>query len=267
MRLKKWAFSVCPFHPITFFFLTFALLWVLFSTGCSREEQPLMPEPKQVVRKKMPPFKMKPAPKPPDKKEAPAPAPKMASKPPQKPPEPAKPPVKAVEAPTVEGGIYRVQKGDTLAKIAQNPDVYGNADLWPSLVRLNREALKSMGFADGLQTKALPPGMTLKYVTSEALKKNRTALGKKVYVINVFSSLKPEKAESMIYPLLEAGHQAYMMKAEVKGKQWTRLRVGFFNDKAQAQAAREKIKSVVEAASDAWIARMGPQEWEQFAGF
>ena len=44
----------------------------------------------------------------------------------------------------LEEGYYKVREGDTLCKIAENKDVYGDPSQWPSLYWLNAETLGGM---------------------------------------------------------------------------------------------------------------------------
>ena len=47
-----------------------------------------------------------------------------------------------------EAGYYRVQKGDSLSKVAGREDVYGNPLMWPSLFRLNMDKLGGIKVAE-----------------------------------------------------------------------------------------------------------------------
>jgi hypothetical protein len=65
--------------------------------------------------------------------------------------------------------------------------------------------------------------------------------------------------------LIQNGFPVYIARAIVKNKEWLRLRVGFFESKAEALAAAEKIGEILKN-KDAWIARAGTEELEKFGG-
>ena len=254
--------SIYPGPLINMLTWIIALSLVVIAAGCSKEEKTVVKQPKQVIRKKMPPPKKPTAPK----RTAVKPVPSVSKKTPgiQK-AHTTKTPQK-VATPEKKPGHYRVKKGDTLFKIAGQSGIYNNSLMWPSLLRLNLNRLKGIKLVKGCQHQVLPAGMDLKFVTPSEAKIAQANLGSELYGVNVYSSQKQEKIDSLVFPLIKEGLPTYITKAKIKGKEWIRLRVGFFKTRAEAEAAAARIKSIV-TAKDAWVARLGPQECRQYAGY
>jgi hypothetical protein len=192
----------------------------------------------------------------------------------------------------VEGaaGYYRSQKGDTLFKIAGRKDVYGNPMKWPSLFRLNIDRLGRIKVAKNFQLKwssvfqlnmdklggmkvvedfqheELPEGHVLRFFTPDEVQKNLAETIEKEWVVSVLSSQTPKKLVPPAITLMKNGYRVYIARATVKGKEWMRLRVGFFEDRGDAAAAGKKIMSTLNA-DDIWVARIGKEELGEFAGY
>jgi hypothetical protein len=66
---------------------------------------------------------------------------------------------------------------------------------------------------------------------------------------------------------MNKGYHVYLTKATVKGKEWTRLRVGFYRDKPEAAKAREKIVSFMDSTRDSWVTKIPKSEFEKFGGY
>jgi cell division septation protein DedD len=66
--------------------------------------------------------------------------------------------------------------------------------------------------------------------------------------------------------LLHEGYLAYITRTNIKGKDYMRLRVGFFGKKAEADAAGEKIKALLNLG-DPWKTKAGKEEFKEFAGY
>ena len=66
---------------------------------------------------------------------------------------------------------------------------------------------------------------------------------------------------------MKKGYHVYLTKATVKGKHWTRLRVGFYGDKSEAAETREKIVSYMDSTRDSWITEIPYSELEKFGGY
>ncbi len=253
--------------------IPFFLIFPVFLGGaCSKEEQEEVKAPKVVVRIKKPVQKptiavpgTEEAKKEPEKvasvaKKPPAPEKKQPVPPPK-----VKQPKKKVEKKKREG-YYRVRKGDTLFKIAGRKDVYGDSLKWPGLFRLNMKNLGIMKIAENFQDKELPEGLEIKFVTSQEAARSLSKLWKRPWVVNVFSSQNSQKIVPAALKLMKKGYRVYITTVTIKGKDWMRLRAGFFKNRSEATEAAKKIKLIF-TEDDAWIAKIGKMERERFGGY
>jgi hypothetical protein len=165
-----------------------------------------------------------------------------------------------------EDGHYKVRKGDSLFSIAGREDVYGDPIKWPSLFRLNMDQLSEIEALKGLNQEDLPEGLDLRFVTAQEAQKNLAKLGPKSWVVNVLSSRTPEKLLPPALKLMQNGYRVYIMTVEVKGEEWMRLRVGFFEDKSEAAEAGREIISVLNSGKP-WIVKIDQRELEEFGGY
>ena len=245
------------------------LLIFCLGPGCSKEEQKPVQSPKVVVRMKMP-VQQKPVVKEETKSEADKKASTVIepsvleggaslSSLPVK-PEEKKPPVEQRE------GYYRVRTGDSLFKIAGRKDVYGDSLKWPSIYRLNIDKLGRLGVIEDLQHTMLPGGFDLRFVTADEAAKNLAELGGKCWVVNVASVQDSKEIVPPVIALVKNGYHVYLTMAMVKGKEWMRLRVGFFKGRSETVAASKKIMAMVDV-KDAWVTKINKRELDQFAGY
>jgi hypothetical protein len=253
-------------HVIIAFFFTFP---VFLGGACSKEEPEEIQAPKVVVRINKP--VNKPSVAAPEKKKEPEEVASQAKKlPAPEKKEPAPPaeveqPEKKVEKKKMDG-YYSVQKGDTLFKIAGRKDVYDDPLKWPSLFRINMNKLDTMEISENFPDKEIPEGIDLRFVTSQEAAQNLVKLEGKFWVINVFSSQNSQKIVPAALKLMKNGYHVYLMTVTIKGKEWMRLRAGFFKDQSEATAVAKKIKLVFKE-DDAWVAKTGKMERERFGGY
>lgn len=276
--------------------LLVCLVLVAFGAGCSGSEEPSLPPQKSRVVKKIMKPPPKPVPKsvsetaaPPEKeepedrpvKETPEALPgkkdgteetvPQTARQPSKPPEPAgtpektsAPPVKtpppAVEAPEPkEQGIYVVKKGESLSGIAAKPEVYGDPLKWVVLYRMNLDKLGSLGKAADLPEKGLKEGLKLKVITPEEGEKNLKKRARHYWIVNILSATKQEKIVPPAVKMIQKGYPVYITAAKVKGKDWMRLRLGFYKDKASAVSDGEKVTEMLQF-SGPWATKIPERE-------
>lgn len=253
---------------IAFFFI----LPVFLGGACSKEEPEEVKAHKVVVRIKKP--LQKPSIAVPTGEEAKKDPEKIASQEkklpaPEKeqpvPPPRVKEPEKKVEK-KKRDGYYIVRKGDTLFKIAGRKDVYDDPLKWPGLFRINMNELSSLEMTEDFQDKEIPEGLELRFVTSQEAARNLTKMRAKPWVVNVLSSQTSKKIVPAAVKLMKNGYRVYITTVTIKGKEWMRLRAGFFKNRSEATAAAEKIKLVFKE-DDAWIAKIGKMEQEKFGGY
>jgi hypothetical protein len=189
-----------------------------------------------------------------------------------------------------EDGYYKVQKGDNLSKVAGREDVYGNTLMWPSLFRLNMDRLGGMKVAEAFDLKwsslfrlntdrsngvnvlenfeaeELPEGLNLNFVTEKDAKENLAKVAQKIWVVSVISS---QNMKSLVPPaitLMKNGYRVYISEAKVKGRDWMRLRVGFFETHQEATEEGEKIMSML-GEDETWVTRIAQSELENYGRY
>lgn len=260
--------------------LTICVCLTLFLSfaGCSQDEEPLPPlQGTKVVK----PIK-KPAPLPPEKAKTP-PTTTVGLKRPE--PEEKKTekvktaavPAKGSEKPDIQAGkkeiptkpelgYYVVKKGDSLASIARRTDVYGDALKWPILCRFNMDKLGKMQAREDFPDRNLPEGTRLKIITPDEKKENLKTRANNVWVVNVLSTPNKKEIIPATVKLVEKGYTAYITRTKVKGQDYMRLRVGFFGNKAEADAEGEKIKALLNLG-EPWKTKADKEEIKDFGGY
>ncbi len=173
--------------------------------------------------------------------------------------------VKMVTA--TERGYYTVRENDSLYDIAGRKDVYANPLKWPTLYRLNMNILEDMEVTENFEYQELVEGLELKIVTPDEASERLMKLGDKGWVVHVRSTLENENIVPTAVRLMDKGYHVYMTKATVKGKEWTRLRVGFYRDRPEAAKVREKIVSFMDSTRDSWVTKIPKSELEKFGGY
>ena len=80
------------------------------------------------------------------------------------------------------------------------------------------------------------------------------------------SSKKLERIVPAALQLLKSGFRVYIVRAEVKGDHWMRLRAGYFEDGARARAAGEEIAQII-TTGKLWVAKVEGKELQEFGGY
>ena len=168
--------------------------------------------------------------------------------------------------PKEETGYYVVKKGDTLAGVAAREDVYGDSLKWPILGRHNVDGLNPMPTAEDLPEKVLPEGMKLKFFTQDEVQNNLEESGKRQWVVNVLSSPNKKEVIPVAVRLIRAGFPVYITRANVKGTDYMRVRVGFFAGKTEADAEGRRLMKVLKL-SDFWTMKAREEEVREFGGY
>lgn len=255
----------------------------LFCFGCSRDDQPPSspPSPKvvQTIKQALPAQERAPAVpekdiserKPEDKPdEVPQdPAPKPVDDPPAD-VNPPTPPVLSEPPPRVAAetrpGRYLVKEGDTLSKIAARQDTMQDPLRWPILLRLNLESLADLETGADFADREVPPGTELRVITPTEAKAGVEKPAGSRWAVNVLSTPREADIVPPAVTLAKQGFPAYITRANVKGKEFWRLRVGFFRSKEEAKEQGEKIKTLLEF-KEFWTTRVDTAEYEELAGF
>ena len=180
---------------------------------------------------------------------------------------PATEQLEEVSIPEVKEGYYITKKGDSLSIIAENSEVYGDPLKWSSLFRLNMEMFDESEIGKDFQDKELSEGLELKFVTSREAEENLKKLGRKRYAIHVLSIQNPATIPPYVSKLIRNGFHTYITEAEVNGKEWTRLRVGFFEDYEEAKRNAEMIEPLLSKTITLTVVKISEEELDRFGGY
>ena len=159
-------------------------------------------------------------------------------------------------------GYYIIKKGDSLSSIAGRDDTYGDPLKWPILYRLNMDKLDSLQVGEDFLESELPEGVRLKIITPDEAKESLERRLHNVWVVNVLSATTNEKIIPAAIRLMKNGYPVYLTRAAVKGKDWMRLRVGFFKNKTDANTEGKKIMSLLNFGNS-WVTKIA-KELEEF---
>ncbi len=162
--------------------------------------------------------------------------------------------------------IYLTKKGETLSEIAGKASIYNNPLNWLFLYRDNAEILSSIKDKDNIYEASLPAGLRLKILSREEIKKNLEKRPPYYFTVNVMSSPYMKKIAPQAVKLIDEGYYAYLTSAVVNGRQWYRLRTGFYKTRSEANSVGDKIKTHLNI-SDIWTARIGAEEFHDFGGY
>ena len=117
-----------------------------------------------------------------------------------------------------------------------------------------------------VQDQELPEGLDLKFVTASEAADNRAKFGDTIYAVNVLSAETSAEIVPRAITLLKNGYNAYICAATVKGKEWMRLRAGFFKSRSEAVQAGKQISSVLKGA-DMWVVKISDIEIRDYCGY
>jgi hypothetical protein len=161
------------------------------------------------------------------------------------------------------GEFYQVKEGETLAGIAGK--VYADPLKWPILYRMNLDALEGLPAGRNMREIGLGGGIGLRIVTPE---KKDEMLRKRanLWVVNVLSATTEEKVSPIVAELARNRYPVYLSTARVKEKDWIRVRVGFFMNRAEAEAQGQRIMGLL-GIDNCWVDKVNGMEFREFAGY
>lgn len=165
-----------------------------------------------------------------------------------------------------EPGFYVVKKGDSLSSIAARTDVLKDPLKWPILLRLNRDKLGEWATGENLPDRELPQGTKLKVITSNEARASLKKATGNLWVVNVLSSTSSAEITPPAVTLVKQGYPVYIVRANVQGKDYMRLRVGFFKNRSETDEVGKKIKEQLNF-QDSWSTKADKEEYEEVAGF
>jgi len=162
--------------------------------------------------------------------------------------------------------LYTVLKGDSLSKISEKNEVYGNPLLWTSLFRLNLDVFKEMEPTKDFHHKELPEGLVLRFVTPSEAAEVLGGFGKRIYSVNVLSAETSKRITPVATKLLTNGFSAYICTGTVDDKEWMRLRVGFFKSRSEAKEVAQQIASLLDGTK-VWVVKISKSEASDYCGY
>jgi hypothetical protein len=123
-----------------------------------------------------------------------------------------------------------------------------------------------MSMTEDFPDKVLPEGIKLKFFTQEEVRNNLEERGKKQWAVNLLSSPIRKEVVPPVVRLIRAGYPVYITRANVKGTNYMRVRVGFFEGKTEADSEGRKLIELVKL-SDFWTLRVREEEVREFGGY
>jgi hypothetical protein len=162
--------------------------------------------------------------------------------------------------------FYTAKGDESLSDIAARNEVYGDRLKWIVLYRFNREAFERTGKDESFPDKHVPAEIKLKVISKSDTGKASMTGSKDHWAVNVLSSPEEEKLVPDAIRLADNGYPAYITKANVKGQDYIRLRVGFYDKKTAAEDAGQKIAEILNV-SDIWMTRADEPEYKEFGGY
>ena len=163
-------------------------------------------------------------------------------------------------------GYYIVKKGESLSGVAARKDVYGDSLKWPILYRANMDKLGKLQLREDFTDSELPEGVRLKIISPDEVQENLKKRIHNMWVVHILSATTNREIIPVTIRLIKNGYPAYITRAKVKGKDWMRLRVGFFKNKIEADTQSKKIMTVLNLA-DSWVTKVEKKELEKFGGY
>jgi hypothetical protein len=112
----------------------------------------------------------------------------------------------------------------------------------------------------------MPAGIRLKIVSSLEVQENLTKSPKDYWIINVISAQEEEVIVPHVIKLIKSGYPVYITTTDIKGKEWMRLRVGFYGQKEDADREGEKLMEIL-GFKDIWTTKVGDIERGEFGGY
>jgi len=163
-------------------------------------------------------------------------------------------------------GYYMTKKGENLSSIAARADVYGDSLKWPTLYRVNMDRLSTVPEGKDFPETGLPEGLRLKIVSADEKKENLEKRLDNVWVVNAISDTTHKEINPTAIRLMKNGYPVYIARARVKGRDWLRLRVGFFRSRTEANIESKKIMTMANL-TNSWVAKLEEKEFKEFGGY
>ena len=156
------------------------------------------------------------------------------------------------EVEQVELQEYRIEKGDSLWKIAGRDEVLDDSQSWWYLLKSNKNIVKSTYRKDGKWYAVIPAGETLKIPTQDEIEKmDKEEKNTLLYpwAVQVYSGRSHQEVENLSDKLNKKGYAAYVTSVTLNNEEWHRLRIGFFPTKDEAEKVGKRVLADFQLAS------------------
>jgi hypothetical protein len=163
-------------------------------------------------------------------------------------------------------GCYIVKQGESLSSIAAKNEVYGDQLKWPLLYRYNMGKIGELQLVEEFLDRELPEGVELRIISADEARERLGPKANYTWVVNVISSNTQEALIPSAIRLMRDGYKVYFTSAVVSGREWIRLRVGFFETRLEADLERKKINSLLNIRNS-WVTEVDQEELAEFGGY
>ena len=85
----------------------------------------------------------------------------------------------------------------------------------------------------------------------------------RLWAVNILSTQEKEKLDDVLSKMKGSPYTVYTYSADVKGKTWLRLRVGFFSSREEAEKVGRELAARYNLDAP-WIVRPGPIEIDTY---
>ncbi len=176
---------------------------------------------------------------------------------------------KQVPNPPIGYGYYRVGKGDSLYKITSLPRVYNDGLKWPSLFWLNKNkySLRAMKVSGYFEHEELPPGLELRFLTSDEVSDNLAERASRFWVVHPISTLVSENIVPTAIKIMKRGYQVYLSRFDLEGRKFFRCRIGFYYERSQAARVGQEIRPLLNLPKKPWVAKVTRAELNKYGGY
>lgn len=166
-----------------------------------------------------------------------------------------------------EAERFYITGGDeSLLMISAREDVYGNPLKWLLIYRLNRDSFNDINKDESFPDRFIPAETRLLISEPRAPEKATENGSGEHWVVNVLSSTEREMIAPDALKLVDSGYYAYITVANVKGHDYTRLRVGFYDNRSAAEEEAKRISEMLEV-SDVWTTTADESEFNEYGGY
>lgn len=85
----------------------------------------------------------------------------------------------------------------------------------------------------------------------------------RIWVVNALSTQDPEKARQLLDSFMSLPYRVYAYQTEIRGQNWYRIRVGFFETEEEARVIGEQLSKKYQLPPP-WLVRPGKKELDKY---